>query len=243
MIALVDHGERPRRDRARTDVHEAGLVAALRQGDEAAFERLVELHHSALLRGARAYVRSQEAAEEVVQDTWAGALRDLPRFAGRSSLRTWLFRIMANQAVDHVRRERRSVPFSALEPASADGDGAPHALADLPVGRPAARWAAHGPEAQPEARLLMAEQRRSIDAAIATLPRRQRLVIILRDVEGWSADEAAQALAISTSNQRVLLHRARARVRDALLACGEAPFPSCGAASATPGEGGRVAHA
>jgi len=222
MIAAVDDCEHPRR--APAPHHEARLVAALRRGDEAAFEHLVELHHSALLRAARSYVRSHTAAEEVVQDTWAGALRNLPRFAGRSSLRTWLYRIMANQAVDHVRRERRSLPFCALEPAAAEDE----LLAD----RPPPRWAAHHVEAQPEARLLIAEQRRAIEDAIATLPRRQRLVIMLRDVEGWSAEEAAQAMEISVTNQRVLLHRARARVRDVLLACDEAPYPPTGVLSA-----------
>jgi RNA polymerase sigma-70 factor (ECF subfamily) len=224
MIRIVDDREAPQRDAATADANEAKLVAALRRGDEAAFERLVERHHAALLRAARTYVRTQAAAEEVVQETWAGALHSLPRFAGRSSLRTWLFRIMTNQAVDYVRRERRSVPFSALEPASGDGD----VLADLPADRPTARWAAQDAEARPEVCLLMAEQRRTIDAVIATLPRRQRLVIELRDVEGWSAHEAAQALGISPANQRVLLHRARVRVRHLLVARDGAPDPGAG---------------
>ena len=194
--------------------HEAQLLAALRQGDERAFEQLVTLHHDALIRGARMYVRSHAAAEEVVQDAWAGALRNMPSFAGRSSLRTWLYRIMANQAIDYIRREARSLPFCAVEGLDGTLGDVDTRLSD---GQRSAPWAAQIGETQPEARLLMAEDRRLVEAAIAALPRRQRLVITLRDVEGWSAEEAARALTISLNNQRVLLHRARAGVRRNLV--------------------------
>ena len=198
---------------------EAQLLAALRRGDERAFEQLVTLHHDALIRAARMYVRSHAAAEEVVQDAWAGALGSLPTFAGRSSLRTWLYRIMANQAIDYVRREGRSLPFCAVEGL----DGASGDLdARLSDRQRSAPWAARSGEAQPEARLLIGEERRRVEAAIAALPRRQRLVLTLRDVEGWSAQEAAGALAITLNNQRVLLHRARASVRREVLRTGQA---------------------
>lgn len=197
---------------------ELRFLDALRRGDQRAFEQLVVLHHGGLMRAARVYVRSYAAAEEVVQDTWAGALRNLPGFAGRSSLRTWLHRIMANQAIDYVRREGRSLPFCVIDARESATGRRIDPLSELLATQTAAPWSAQLGGAQPEARLLGAEQRSEIAAAIAVLPPRQRLVIALRDVEGCSAAEAAQALGISTDNQRVLLHRARATVRDALLA-------------------------
>jgi len=149
MIGLVDDHSAARREREAALRREARLVEALRRGDEASFERLVALHHSALLRAARTYVRSHAAAEEVVQDTWAGALRNLPRFAGRSSLRTWLYRIMANQAVDPVRRERRSVPYCALGSASDDGEDRADVLAGLLADGQARRGRRRAPRRDP----------------------------------------------------------------------------------------------
>jgi RNA polymerase sigma-70 factor (ECF subfamily) len=193
------------------------LVARLLDGDEGAFASLVGRHHAAMVGVAAAYVGGDRAvAEEVAQDAWLGMLRQLGRFEGRSSLRTWLFRILVNTAKTRGRRERRSVPFSALagpeEPAVA-----PERF--LPAGD---RWAGHwaSPPGDwgglPEERLLSRETaavaRRTIDA----LPDGQRAVITLRDVEGWPAAEVCALLGISEGNQRVLLHRARSRVRGAL---------------------------
>jgi RNA polymerase sigma-70 factor (ECF subfamily) len=155
-------------------------------------------------------------AEEVVQETWLGVLRGLDRFEGRSSLRTWVFRIAANIARTRAVRERRSLPFSSLP-------GADEPAVDpdrfLPAGDPRfpGGWA-RGPAAWelPEERLLAGETREIIRAAIEALPPAQRLVVTLRDVEGWSADEACAALALTDGNQRVLLHRARSKLRAAL---------------------------
>jgi RNA polymerase sigma-70 factor (ECF subfamily) len=175
---------------------------------------LVARHHGALLRRARAFLPGP-AAEDAVQDTWAAALQGLARFEGRSSPRTWLFRILANRARTRRARERRSVPFSALE--REEGAGA---LAAEPLRLAAGGWTdPPGPEdASPEALLLGAETRAALESALARLPPRQRAVITLRDVEGLGAEEAREVLQLSESNQRVLLHRARARVRAALQA-------------------------
>jgi RNA polymerase sigma-70 factor (ECF subfamily) len=165
-------------------------------------------------RLALTFVRSPAVADEVVQDAWLGVVRGIDRFEGRSSLRTWLFRIVANTAKTRGERERRSIPFSALE----SDDGGDEAavdpgrfLADGAWASPPPRW-----DALPEERLLAAETRAVIDGAIAALPRNQRLVITLRDVEGWPVDEIRNVLGLSETNQRVLLHRARSKVRAAL---------------------------
>jgi RNA polymerase sigma-70 factor, ECF subfamily len=193
------------------------LVARLLDGDEGAFASLVRRHHAAMVAVAAAYVGGDRAvAEEVAQDAWLGMLRQLGRFEGRSSLRTWLFRILVNTAKTRGRRERRSVPFSALagpeEPAVA-----PERF--LPAGD---RWAGHWaspPEdwgGLPEERLLSAETMAVVRRTIDALPDGQRAVITLRDVEGWPAAEVCALLHIAEGNQRVLLHRARSRVRRAL---------------------------
>ena len=194
-------------------------VEALRAGDEAAFRDLVERHHASLIRVALMYVRTRAVAEEVVQDTWIGVLRSLPRFEGRSSLRTWIFRILANQARTRARREARSVPFSSL--AGPDDDG-PAVDPDrfLSGDHPAfpGHWASppRSWDAVPEEQLLARETRERVLAAIEALPASQRAVISLRDVEGWSSEDVRDLLEISEGNQRVLLHRARSKVRQAL---------------------------
>ena len=188
-------------------------VAALLRGDEDAFRELVERYQGSLLRLALMYVRTRSAAEEVVQDTWLGVLRGLPAFEGRSSLKTWIYRILVNQARTRGVRESRSVPFSALA-----GDDGPAVDPDrfLPDGswgsppRPLAEL--------PESVLLGAEARALVLAAIGELPPAQRDVITLRDVEGWSAAEVRDALGVSEGNERVLLHRARSKVRARLEA-------------------------
>jgi RNA polymerase sigma-70 factor, ECF subfamily len=196
---------------------ERRLIQALRAGDEEAFEQLVRMYHSSLLRVARIYVSSRAVAEEVVQETWLGVLNGIGRFEGRSSLKTWIFRILTNTAKTRGIREGRSIPFSALQ----DPGGVPEPAVEperfLPPDHPVepGAWAAP-PAPLPEQALLAAETLRVIEASIDALPPAQRAVISLRDVEGWSSEEVRNALEISETNQRVLLHRARAEVRRAL---------------------------
>jgi RNA polymerase sigma-70 factor (ECF subfamily) len=192
-------------------------LAALRAGDEAAFMALVRRHHAAMVRVAQIYVSRREVAEEVVQEAWVGALRGLDRFEGRSSLKTWLFRIVTNLAKTRAAREGRTIPFSALRtPGSV-----PEPAVEPERFRPPddARWPGHWaarPAEWPEQRLLETESLARIKEAIEELPDNQRAVITLRDVEGWSSDEVCNALELSETNQRVLLHRARSKVRRAL---------------------------
>jgi RNA polymerase sigma-70 factor (ECF subfamily) len=198
---------------------DAELVEALRAGDEAAFAGLIRAHHSVLLGVAMTYVSSRAVAEEVVQETWLGVLNGLDRFEGRSSLKTWIFKIAANLARTRAVREWRCRPFSSLDgvdPGGAEPSVEPdrffaadHAFAGH-WARPPVVWQT------PEERLLSSETRDVIRAAIAQLPPAQRLVLTMRDVEGWSAGETCEALGITDANQRVLLHRARCKARDAL---------------------------
>ncbi len=195
------------------------LVAALCRGDADAFAILVDRHSPAMIRVAMAYVPTRAAAEEAVQETWIGVMRGIDGFEGRASLKTWIFRILTNVAMRSGARERRSMPFSALAEAENTGEPsvdpdrflpADHELfpghwAIMPV-----RWPT------PEEGLLAGETREVITAAIAELPPAQRTVIALRDVEGWSSEEVCEALEISAGNQRILLHRARSRVRNAI---------------------------
>ena len=199
---------------------EVALVEALRRRDEAAFVALVERYHASLVRLAQLYVADRAAAEEVVQDTWLGVLQGIDRFEGRSSFKTWLFRILTNKAKTRGVREARSVPFSALFEAEAEP---PEPAVEIerflpPEDKWAGSWAADPGnwQNQPEARLLSRETLARIRSAIDTLPLAQREVITLRDVEGWSSDEVRNALDITETNQRVLLHRARSKVRAAL---------------------------
>ena len=200
-------------------VSELELLGALRRGDEQAFITLVDTHGASMLRLARVYVRDRAVAEEVVQEAWLGVLRGLERFEGRSSLRTWLLRIVANLARTRAVQEARSMPFSALAGAELEAEGP-----SVPPERfrgPQDRWAGHWatppePWNRPEHELLSAETRAQIVLAIDALPERQRRVIMLRDVEGCSAAEVCNVLELSETNQRVLLHRARTKVRQAL---------------------------
>jgi len=187
------------------------LVERLRARDEAAFEELVHRYNAPLLRFARQFVPTASLAEDVVADTWLGVLRGIDRFEGRSSLKTWIFRILANTAKTRGQREGRSVPFSAFEEGEAPFEPAVDRGRFLGSGS----WGAP-PRAWPEDRLLRDETRAVIEQAIADLPPTQRMVVSLRDVEGWSADEVRNALELSETNQRVLLHRGRAKVRLAL---------------------------
>ena len=193
------------------------LVAALRAGDEEAFRTVVREWHSSLLRVARIFVPTRALAEEVVQETWLRVLGALDRFEGRSSLRTWVFRILVNTAKTRAQREGRTIPFSALQDAARVPEAAVEPERFLPDdhARYPGHWSAP-PVALPEERALAAETREVIAAAIEALPASQRAVISLRDVEGWSSDEVRNALDITEVNQRVLLHRARAKVRSAV---------------------------
>jgi len=190
---------------------ELALVQALRDGDQAAFVVLIDRYGSAMLRLARTYVATAEAAEDVVQETWLGVVRGIDRFEGRSSLKTWIFRILANRARTTGSRDARSLPFSGLTPDDpSDPTVEPERF--TPDGRWAGHWAVP-PTPLPEDRVLGLELRANLEAVIDGLPARQRAVIVLRDVEGLSATEASEVLGLSDANQRVLLHRARCRVR------------------------------
>jgi RNA polymerase sigma-70 factor (ECF subfamily) len=199
---------------------ETALVAALRNGDGAAFAALVDTYGATMRRVALSYVRSSAVADEVVQEAWVGALRGLDRFEARASLKTWLFRIVANIARTHAVREARTVPFSSLEreAESATEPALPPERFQGPDGRHPGGWVSFPQpwSSEPERALLSAETREVIAAAIAGLPTGQRLVITLRDVEGWDSAEVCSVLELSETNQRVLLHRARSKVRAAL---------------------------
>ena len=196
---------------------ESALVDALRAGDEEAFTELVREYQPSLVRVARIYVPTQAAAEEVAQETWLGVLNGLDRFEGRSSLRTWIFRILTNIAKTRAVRDGRTLPFSALQDPGRVPEAAVDADRFLDPEHP--RWPGHWavrPETWPEDALLAAETRERLEAAIEALPASQRAVISLRDIEGWSSEEVRNALDLSETNQRVLLHRARSKVRAAL---------------------------
>jgi RNA polymerase sigma-70 factor, ECF subfamily len=187
------------------------LLERIRAGDERAFETLVARYDGGLRRVARTFVRTSSAVDDVVQETWLGVLRGLHAFEGRSSLRTWIFSILVNQARSRAKRDARSLPFSALEtddgptvdPAAFGGDG---------------RWTSAPArlDGDPESGLLSGELREHLLRAVEDLSDEQRAVITLRDLVGCSAMEVCELLDIGDGNQRVLLHRARTRVRQAL---------------------------
>jgi RNA polymerase sigma-70 factor (ECF subfamily) len=193
------------------------LVAALRAGDEMAFAQLVRMYDPMLRRVARNYVSTDAVAAEVVQDTWLAVIEGLDRFEGRSSLRTWIVRILMNQARTRGVREKRTVPFSSVGPADDDLGGFDPDRFQR-TGATARAWAQPPSDwaTLPAERLEAAETRDVVRSAIDSLPDQQRTVISLRDVEGWSSAEVRDALDLSEVNQRVLLHRARGSVRKAL---------------------------
>jgi RNA polymerase sigma-70 factor (ECF subfamily) len=197
------------------------LLERLRAGDEMAFGALVDAYTPSLLRVARGFVPTAAVAEEVVQETWLGVLRGLPAFEGRSSLRTWIFRILVNRARTRGARERRTVPFASLAADEAAGDF--HAVDPerfLPADheRWPRHWAAPPPrwDELPDDAASHAETLGVVRAAIDRLPPGQRMVIMLRDMVGCDAQEVCDALGLTDANQRVLLHRGRSRVRAAL---------------------------
>ena len=194
------------------------LVAGLRTGDEETFACLLNGWSGSMLRLARSFVSTTASAEEVVQDTWLAVIRGIDRFEGRSSLRTWVYRILVNTAKKRGVRESRTVPWSSL--GGADEDRAPPVAPALfrdaddqyPGG-----WRSFPREWHSgEGNVLAGEVRSTVRAAIDALPDRQRIVITLRDVMGHTSDEVCQMLEVSGANQRVLLHRARAAVRTQL---------------------------
>jgi RNA polymerase sigma-70 factor, ECF subfamily len=200
--------------RGQVTADEAAVIRRLREGDERAYEEVVERLYPAMIAVARGYVRSRAVADEVVQDAWLGVLRGLERFEGRSSLKVWVLQIVANIARTRAAREARSVPFSSFERER-----------DQPVVEPRrfrgpddpypGHWRSYPTDWRtlPEERLLAGEVLEIVQRAIEELPPMQRVVITMRDIAGCAADEVCRILDISEGNQRVLLHRARASVR------------------------------
>lgn len=193
---------------------ETSVIEALRAGDEATFTRLVREYGASMLRVARLYVGIGAVAEEVVQEAWVGVLKGIGSFEGRSTLKTWIFRILTNIAKTRGQREGRTIPFSAL--AADDEPAVDRDRFQGPEDRSPGHWASPPRGWGPEERLLGSETREVIDAAIAELPPSQAIVITMRDVDGFTSEETCNALDISETNQRVLLHRARSKVRQAL---------------------------
>jgi RNA polymerase sigma-70 factor, ECF subfamily len=193
------------------------LLARLRAGDERAFEALVERNYATMLAVARTYVKSRAVAEEVVQEAWLGVLKGLDRFQGRSSLRTWIMSILVNTAKTRGVREARSVPYSSLAPEGEESAVEPERFrgADDPF---PGHWRAYPGDWHrlPQEALLERETMQVVLDAIENLPPAQRMVIAMRDIQGCGPEEVCAALDVSEGNQRVLLHRARSRVRDAL---------------------------
>jgi RNA polymerase sigma-70 factor (ECF subfamily) len=194
----------------------------LRSGDETVFAELVDRYHAPLKRLARSFGANEAVADEIVQETWLAAIQGLDRFEERSSLKTWLFTILKNQARHRAAREKRTVPFSSLPQRERDdaGSGGPVVDPDR-FGGDESCWPGHWanpPRAwdEPERRLASMEARDQIRGAIGGLPPRQQVVVALRDVEGLSSDEVCEVLEISEANQRVLLHRGRSSIRNVL---------------------------
>lgn len=201
-------------------LHDEGLLVRLREGDEAAFTSLVERYHNAMIRVARSFVRDDATAEEVVQDAWIGVLTGIASFEGRSSLRSWMFAIVVNKARTRSKRDARSTPFSALAASEASGrrpvvDPERFLGPDGPYPghwcRPPESWGE-----SPEDRLLQGETTAQLARILDELPPAQRTVVTLRDVAGHDARAVCNALGITETNMRVLLHRGRSRIRGEL---------------------------
>jgi RNA polymerase sigma-70 factor, ECF subfamily len=186
------------------------LVAGLRAGDDALFALLLDAWSAGMLRLARGFVSTPDSAAEVVQDAWLGVIEGIDRFEGRSTLKTWVYRILVNTAKRRRDRESRTVPFAdgpVVDPGYFQGAGEPYP----------GHWREFpAPWPSPEEHALAGETRAVLAAAVERLPDRQRVVIVLRDVEGYTSEEVCSILEITAANQRVLLHRARAAVREEL---------------------------
>ena len=188
---------------------DAQLLRALREHEERAFREVTDLYYPAMLRIALAHVESRATADEIIQETWMAALRGIARFEGRAAVKTWLFSILRNLARSRGKRDVRLRMFSDM--------AGPEGAADVPFmdrQTTAGRDAMWVQSSDPERQLLVRELGDELDRAIATLPARQREVLVLRDVEGWTGEEVCNAMGISQTNQRVMLHRARDRVRN-----------------------------
>ena len=196
---------------------ELDLLARLRAGDERAFETLVERHYATMLAVAQTYVRTRAVAEEVVQEAWLGVLKGLDRFEGRSSLKTWILRILVNIAKTRGVREARSVPYASLAPEGDEPAVEPERFRGPGDAFPG-HWRAYPGDwhGLPEEALLQRETLRVAMDTIERLPPAQRTVIVMRDIQGCEPEEVCALLDVSDGNQRVLLHRARSRVRAAL---------------------------
>jgi RNA polymerase sigma-70 factor (ECF subfamily) len=208
MIPAEPHGD------------EEALVARLQNGDEAAFVAIVDRYHGAMLRVARGFVRDDATAEEVVQDAWVGVLGGITAFEGRSSLKTWIFAILINRSKTRAVREARSTPFSAL--AAQEASGTQPAVDAVRFRDRGMEWPGHWAQPpqpwaeDPEARLLQREAMAYLERALDALPPAQRSVVTLRDFAGYDAHTICNVLGISETNMRVLLHRARSRMRGQL---------------------------
>jgi RNA polymerase sigma-70 factor, ECF subfamily len=196
---------------------ETDLLARLRAGDEAAFEALVARHYATMVAVALTYVKTRAVADEVVQEAWLGVIQGLDRFEGRSSLKTWILSILVNKAKTRGVREARSVPFAALGAEGIEPAVPPERFRGAGDAFPG-HWRAYPGDWHASAATLVEDREtlRVAMRAIADLPRAQHTVIRMRDVEGYSSEEVCAALDVSEGNQRVLLHRARSRVRSAL---------------------------
>jgi RNA polymerase sigma-70 factor, ECF subfamily len=181
------------------------LVRALTGRDEDAFALLIERYQRQLTRLALRYVPTLAIAEEVVQETWLGVLQGIHRFRGNSSLHTWIVRILINRAITHGTREQRHMHWSASS------------FADVEAERHGSTLRTAAEPLSPHERVLANDINEQVGRAVATLPPRERVVITLRDIEGWTSTDVCAKLGISNGHQRVLLHRARLRVRQQLL--------------------------
>ena len=199
---------------ARVGADDSALVARLRAGDERAFEEVVRDFYPSMIAVARTYARTRAVADEVVQEAWVGVLKGIDRFEGRSALRTWVLQIVANIARTRAVREARSVPFSSFEGEHGEPAVEPERFRGPDDPFPG-HWRSYPTDWRtlPEERLVSGETLGLVRQAIAELPENQKLVITLRDVTGCTAVEVCETLGVSPENQRVLLHRARARVR------------------------------
>ena len=191
---------------------EHDLLAGLLAGDEEAFGQLVDRYYPVMLHVARGFVHDTSVAEEVVQETLLAVIEGLPRFEGRSSLKTWMFRILVNRAKTRGARQPRRVTFGFLR-----SDRSSHGNDSVPPERTPAFVATGSSTIDPTAPVLHQELGEAICAAVDRLPARQRTVLVLRDIQGWTSLEVCEVLGLSDAHQRILLHRARTSVHDLLL--------------------------